>query len=81
LNGLAVEPKDFDLNAWVDEIRGFPENLRSTLEADPKVGRQQLRRLPGGSSIPVTPSPGGGFTYSGMASLADSRKGSIMRAP
>jgi hypothetical protein len=68
LNGLAIEADSFDLMKCLEDMKGAIENLRSTLEADPAVGRQVLRRLLDGP-IKVTPTEDV-FEFSGKASFA-----------
>jgi DNA invertase Pin-like site-specific DNA recombinase len=74
LDGLAIESEEeFDLNAWLEETKGLFEDLRETLEANPTVGRQVLRRLLVGP-ITVTPRAEGGmlfFDFSGTSSYAE----------
>lgn len=71
LNGLAIEAEDFDLSAFLGEMKALMDDLRGTLEADPTAGRQTLRKLLVGA-ITVTPTAdGAGFTFAGTSSFQD----------
>ena len=73
LNGLEIEAEDFDMIAWLEEMRGVLSNLQAVLESDPTAGRQLLRRL-AKTPIVVTPSVGDEeivFSFKLKAGLAD----------
>ena len=73
LDGLAIADEAFDLGAWLEEMKGYFEDLRQTLEADPVAGRQALRYLLSGPIV-VTPrqtAEGLTFDFAGRATYAE----------